>query len=212
MNAASQYSSFADALKNRIYVVTLCCKPITAKLAIGSVTNATRVVNAVTVTVGALPSKWMSVSAVVTGGRALHPVFYPLSQNLTSLSSAMSVSFDLVSTKALGNVTVTIKMSGPSTMEFGTSSLVQLTPISTFRVIGSTQEPDAPVLYSSAFATNGLSVIATFSSATNKGSMPASWFACSNLFTFSGASASQCQWSADARSVTIKLPAVSTQR
>jgi uncharacterized membrane protein (DUF485 family) len=210
MNAASQYSSFADALKNRIYVVTLCCKPITAKLAIGSVTNATRVVNAVTVTVGALPSKWMSVSVVVTGGRALHPVFYPLSQNLTSLSSAMSVSFDLVSTKALGNVTVTIKMSGPSTMEFGTSSLVQLTPISTFRVIGSTQEPDVPVLYSSAFATNGLSVIATFSSATNKGSMPASWFACSNLFTFSGASASQCQWSADARSVTIKLPAVST--
>jgi hypothetical protein len=211
MSSSGQYSTLSQALSRRVYATTSCCKSLIGELALSSVIVGTKVIDAVQVTVGFLPTQWVSVSIVVLSGSA---VFYPSAQNITALSKSM-LSFDLVESGSIGNVSIAIAVAGPSSEEFidsGTNIIVPI-PSSCFRVITASQEPDVPVLNGVKFADNGLTMMATFSSATDRGlTASSSWFSCSTLFnsgTNFSSSSSKCQWSVDARSVTVQLAAYS---
>jgi hypothetical protein len=193
------YSSLSTAIANKVSVTTKCCKTVTFSLATKSVFAGTQ--SAVgTLQLDSLPSRslYIALSGVSPSTGASHNLFFP-SDYAVSTASSVSVAF-VGASSITGVYNVSVRLYGASASEYA----VVFSNGHNVSLLASTAAPATPVLQYARFSSDGSYLTAAFDSATNRAGVASqSMFACTSLFSFTGASAAKCQWSSDSTTVSI---------
>lgn len=200
--------AFADVLLSKQSVRTTCCRAVSVSMAMQSLYQFSSSVNSVLVTLDAPPANALTItlrtqSALSPTGNALVPAKITLTSTMRTTSFSNSISS--ASSGTLGVVSLVATLSGTSASDY----VIVFTQRSNFTVISTSQPPPVPQLTSVLFSNDGLYLTAKFDSDTNKGLISSFTFACSKLFSFSGASSAVCVW-ASASSVRLSLGSVAT--
>jgi histone H3/H4 len=193
------YSSLSNAIAKKVSVTTKCCKTVTVSLAAKSVFAGTQ--SAVgTLQLDSLPSRslYIALSGVSPSSGASHNLFFPTDY---AVSTASSVSVAFVGASSITGVyNVSVRLYGASASEYA----VVFSNGHNVSLLASTAAPATPVLQYARFSSDGSYLTAAFDSATNRAGVASqSMFACTSLFSFTGASAAKCQWSSDSTTVSI---------
>jgi hypothetical protein len=205
MSTQGAVSTVATAIANKLSLKTRCCKVVTFTLLSKSVFGSSQVANvAVLSTASVSPGDMLT--AVVTGvnGGIRRSLFFPSNITLTAVSP-LTQAIGFVGADVSGWSNISVKLWGNASSNYE----VDFSSGSSLLVLGSGATPHTPLLSYAQLSNDGSSVTVVFDSATDKGASNStaissvSWFQCSLLLSFTGATAASCQWSSDATSVTV---------
>lgn len=198
-------SALQNAYDTKTTISTACCKAMTLKATAGvkSVILGQSIINGLTLTLDSLPTSnviiTLSFDATNTFSRRLTSqtnadvTFSPDAFTITSKSTLFTYTSTITaSTSALGYYKPRVTISGPSASQYNVSYAF----FPSLRVLNSTEEPPVPTADGAQFSNDGLYVIVSFSSATNRGGYT-NLFPCTAFLHFDGDSRAICQWSDD---------------
>jgi hypothetical protein len=217
MSAASVYSSLQTAVSGVVTASTACCKSITVSLGVDSLAFGTSGSGAITVTIGSLPSSSITVSLTAyQSGTSMASALFPSNVTFTSKSSSLTKLLSITNTVPVGSVTFVAALSGSSASEYATvtsdsATLTFQQSKSTFEVRAVNAAPATPSVVSARFSNDGVYVVVQFSSPTDRGGSGAttSGFTCTSVVQFRYSNASQCQWSSDGSSLSVRPSSLS---
>jgi hypothetical protein len=197
--------SFQEMIKSKTTVTTLCCRPLQLRIASQTIIDGETYFNGLTVKsdVSLFSSSLLvrpTVYQVKSSSSQLVPylkqgLFFPSSVALQG--SVNAVSFTLSNFTA-GEYAVTLTIEGPeanlySIVPLGTSSLQGSSSFLKLTVQSKFEPLPAPLFTTAVFSDDGSSVIVNFDRTTNLGGLNP-LFACKELFNFTCAMQSRCQW------------------
>jgi hypothetical protein len=203
--------SYADVLATASAEgTTTCCRNIDVALTESFVYEQQSLFGAYTLLLDSLPSENLTVTADAVFTNASGTFTFPMvpaSVSFSSDSLVLSRLFSLTgaATASPGSLDLQLTYSGASAVEYATTFL-SATVVS---VLDVNTPPLVPQLSKVQFSDLGTRLIATFDSATDKGAITASLFACDLLFTFAGADLATCTWETTSM-VTMQLGSLAT--
>lgn len=202
-----------DTLTTKRTVTTACCKTLTftntpsfvyGDVSLYSSSQPNQYV--FSYVLSSVPGNTVTITPKVTfvnGTSANMVTVTRSSTTFTSTSSNLNGKFVLSASSALsGTFQVVLLPSGTSAAQFGNAT-------ASVSIISSSAPKPAPNLLSVKFANSGGSLAVSFDYATNKASISASTFTCSQVFSFTGDSSSTCSW-VNSTAVKAVLPSDST--
>ena len=178
-------------LHTKMPTLTKCCKIVSVALSIRSLYLGTSSLDAVSVTLDAPPSASVSVTVTTqssSGTQSLVPSRAEFSSSLLILQKSLSIV--TASTVDLGLVTVIVTLTGLSASEYEVDS----SNARNFTVFSFDVPPAVPQLVSIRFSDDGMHLVATFDSPTDKALVTACEFPCSKLFQFPNVNSATCSW------------------
>jgi hypothetical protein len=194
-------SLIADALKTKTTITTVCCKTVNIIVSIQSLYVGSQSVNSISAVLDALPSS----SLTLTMGTSINGFTSSLTPASIVVTNAVQISgasntgigasntFSIsgFSSNRIGVVGLVATLSGDSASEYS----VVFVNGNSYTVIALSEPPQVPILSSVRFSADGTFLSAVFNADTNKASISASSFPCSQLFSFSGVAGATCSWS-----------------
>jgi hypothetical protein len=188
--------SSTQMIANAVSASTLCCKEIHVSLLISAGLEKTVYTNALSISVSHLPTDVLSIELICeyseTDDDSLVTDVFPFFQSSINLTSSSLISTYNIGLKdsSAGFYELKFKLSSSSSMEYNLvyDSQKLITVYSAY------SEPPTPQLLSAIFSNDGLSILISFSSPTNRGGYKSSLFQCSYLFQFSNADIADCIW------------------
>ena len=191
-------TALETVLQSYSVVTTKCCKYLSVYQSTSSLTEGINVINFLSMTLSSNPTGFISVQFSLmksanstnsnTVGTTLIPSNFLVDGRKSSSSLQLSSS---LSNPAVGSYAYTVQITGSSANEYQVVYLSGPNPV--FTVIAANSVQPAPILLQAVFSDDGSFFTILFDSATNKGATTTS-FNCAQLFEFSCAVRSRCQW------------------
>ena len=191
-NSLGFLMSYQDSLNSVTTITTLCCKTVTIDLSILSLFQNFGAVNAIQVSLDALPSNSLKLDLNVKSiGNSQISSTLPGTTTFTSKLKKKKYTYSIasVSTQSLGEHSIVAALSGPSAIEYDIIYVRK-----NFTVLTTDTLPSIPQILYVRFSNDGTSVNVIFDSETNKGDITTATFDCSRMFLFSGVATSTCSW------------------
>ena len=152
-----------------------------------------------TKTIRVIPRFFFANGTAIVAGITATPSSVVFTGDMVSYQLTSNGLFYLTADRTIaGSILVQLVISGPGSNEFtsGTSTIVT--------IISSNDPLPAPILLSTVFGNNGASFAINFDTTTDQAGITASYWYCSQLFTFVGSNYTTCSWS-DSATVTGKF-------
>jgi len=183
---------------------TICCRDVNVDVNFKQLQVNTQFTDGITVTVDAVPTGveelTLEFSTTTSGSETTGSAdyFFPSSCIFSASSLSTSCSISIVGVPDVSEQVVVasasflnstgVSVAAPYNVTFDTGSTVSFT--------SDAVAPDAPVLLSAVFASDGSFVLATFNTPTNKGDITSSLFDCNVLLTSTDSSVTlkKCNW------------------
>ena len=190
---------YQNTLNTIMKIKTLCCKLLSINLSILSLYQDFGSMNAIQVTIDALPSKLMTldlnINSVNNSNSRIEILSTSIIPEKTLFTTNMNKLFYLysissVSTASLGVHSISAILSGLSANEYD----IIYTSAKNFTVLSIDAPPPIPKILHVRFSDDGTYIEVLFDSDTNKGETTSATFDCSNMFLFPGIESSSCSW------------------
>ena len=197
---------FSEVLNSVQYFNTTCCKTILTNQLSAAVVQDQNAISFLTFTASSLPTVSLTIALSISNydrKTSASNAFFPKQFHLDSscflgTANTIAMSSSLSSGLTVGCYSYSISLSGPSASQF-TIVDESISFNRRFCIVSGDSALPAPNIASAVFFTDGSFLQIKFESMSDKGSSP-NIFPCSNIFAFSCAEKSQCQWT-DGQSV-----------
>ena len=186
---------FSDALDNAYPFNTTCCKTISVFQASATIIYGQSFVSFLQFVIGNPPTESISISITYSSGNKtdqMNGVFFPQSIFVSSTFHGGAFKASLSTGLSQGCYLYEVHVSGPSFAEYAVDHQ-NLARDKTFCIVSLDAIQEAPLLVGAVYSEDGSLLKILFDTPTDKGGS-LTVFNCSELFDFTCATKSKCQW------------------